>query len=58
MLTLCRELSSAFVAYMVSAPCLPEHKSAETTMIYTHVMSKGNLSVESPLDIFREEKDL
>lgn len=28
------------------------HKSVETTMIYTHVMSKGNLSVRSPLDMF------
>ena len=28
------------------------HKSVETTMIYTHVMSRGNLSVRSPLDFF------
>lgn len=28
------------------------HKSVETTMLYTHVMSKGNLAVKSPLDIF------
>ncbi len=28
------------------------HKSVETTMIFTHVMSKGNLAVRSPLDIF------
>jgi len=28
------------------------HKSVETTMIYTHVMSKGENAVRSPLDIF------
>ena len=28
------------------------HKSVETTMIYTHVMSKGVNAVKSPLDIF------
>jgi len=28
------------------------HKSVETTMIYTHVMSKGQNTVRSPLDIF------
>lgn len=28
------------------------HKSVETTMIYTHVMSKGNMAVRSPLDAF------
>jgi site-specific recombinase XerD len=27
----------------------------ETTMIYTHVMSKGNLAVRSPLDIFQPQ---
>jgi len=27
------------------------HKSVETTMIYTHVMSKGADAVKSPLDI-------
>ncbi|MCH7724690.1 MAG: tyrosine-type recombinase/integrase [Bacteroidetes bacterium] len=26
------------------------HKSVKTTMIYTHVMNKGNLGVRSPLD--------
>lgn len=31
------------------------HKSVETTMIYTHVMSKGNLAVRSPLDIFQPQ---
>lgn len=31
------------------------HKSVETTMIYTHVMSKGNLAVRSPLDIHQPQ---
>ena len=32
------------------------HKSVETTMIYTHVMSKGVNTVRSPLDIFSDQK--
>ena len=31
---------------------LTGHKSAETTMIYTHVMDKGANAVRSPLDLF------
>jgi len=26
------------------------HKNVKTTMIYTHVMNKGGLGVQSPLD--------
>jgi site-specific recombinase XerD len=33
------------------------HKNVKTTMIYTHVLSRGGLAVRSPLDEWKTELD-